>query len=106
MSALPAGVVPFSRPNLVPGGFSAVVSLPKGLLCDLDGTLIDSMPTLADLAVDVLAEVYGPPSALAREFYLATCGLPFIRQLESVFPGDARSQGASGLDVGRKPVWC
>jgi phosphoglycolate phosphatase-like HAD superfamily hydrolase len=106
MSALPAGVVPFSRPNLVPGGFSSVVSLPKVLLCDLDGTLIDSMPTLADLAVDVLDEVYGTPSALAREFYLATCGLPFIRQLESIFPGDARNQAASDLFEGRKPDRC
>ena len=106
MSALPAGVVPFVRPNRVPGGFSSGLSLPKVLLCDLDGTLIDSMPTLADLATDVLGEVYATPSALAREFYLATCGLPFIRQLESIFPGDPRNQGASDLFEGRKPERC
>jgi len=83
-----------------------VLPLPRALLCDLDGTLIDSMPTLADLATDVLGEVYGTPAALAREFYLATCGLPFIRQLESIFPGDARNEGASDLFEGRKPERC
>jgi len=106
MSALPAGVTSFSRHDLAPVGFASVLPLPKVLLCDLDGTLIDSMPTLADLATDVLAEVYGTPGALAREFYLATCGLPFIRQLESIFPGDARNQAASDLFEGRKPARC
>jgi phosphoglycolate phosphatase-like HAD superfamily hydrolase len=85
---------------------AATLRQPKVLLCDLDGTLIDSMPTLADLATDVLGEVYGTPSSLAREFYLATCGLPFIRQLDSIFPGDARNQGASDLFEGRKPDRC
>jgi phosphoglycolate phosphatase-like HAD superfamily hydrolase len=83
-----------------------VLATPKVLLCDLDGTLIDSMPTLADLATDVMGEVYGTPRALARELYVATCGLPFIRQLESIFPGDARNQGASDLFEGRKPAHC
>ena len=106
MSVLPAGVVPFQRVPAASGAFPVPLSLPKVLLCDLDGTLIDSMPTLADLATDVLGEVYGTPPALAREFYLATCGLPFIRQLESIFPGDARNQGASDLFEGRKPERC
>jgi phosphoglycolate phosphatase-like HAD superfamily hydrolase len=76
------------------------------LLCDLDGTLIDSMPTLAQLATDVLSEVYGTPRALGRELYVATCGLPFIRQLEAIFPGDARNRAASDLFEGRKPERC
>ncbi|MBC8131601.1 MAG: HAD family hydrolase [Deltaproteobacteria bacterium] len=79
---------------------------PKVLLCDLDGTLIDSMPTLAELATDVMGDVYGTPRVLARELYVATCGLPFIRQLESIFPGDARNRGASDLFEGRKPDRC
>ena len=65
--------------------------LPKVLLCDLDGTLIDSMSTLADLATEVLEERYGTPRVLGRELYLATCGLPFERQLEEIFPGDPRN---------------
>ena len=39
----------------VPGGVArrpalAHLPLPRVLLCDLDGTLIDSMPTLAEIA--------------------------------------------------------
>jgi phosphoglycolate phosphatase-like HAD superfamily hydrolase len=82
------------------------LATPKVLLCDLDGTLIDSMPTLADLATEVMGEVYGTPAVLARELYVATCGLPFIRQLESIFPGDPRNRGASDAFEGRKPARC
>ncbi|MES1207283.1 MAG: HAD hydrolase-like protein [Pseudomonadota bacterium] len=85
---------------------TAFLSAPKVLLCDLDGTLIDSMPVLADLATDVMVEVFGTPRALARELYVATCGLPFIRQLEEIFPGNRRNQHASDLFEGRKPARC
>jgi phosphoglycolate phosphatase-like HAD superfamily hydrolase len=88
------------------GDGATTLRRPKVLLCDLDGTLIDSMPALADLATEVIGEVYGTPRALARELYLATCGLPFIRQLESIFPGDARNLGASDAFEGRKPARC
>src|SRR5579864_2781581 len=62
--------------------------LPRVLLCDLDGTLIDSMPTLAEIASEVMEEVYATPAILSRELYLATCGLPFAGQLEEIYPGD------------------
>ncbi|HXI56693.1 MAG TPA: HAD hydrolase-like protein [Polyangia bacterium] len=84
----------------------APLPLPKVLLCDLDGTLVDSMPTLADLATDVMEETFGTPRVLARELYLATCGLPFIKQLEEIFPGDPRNAGASAVFEGRKPARC
>jgi phosphoglycolate phosphatase-like HAD superfamily hydrolase len=85
---------------------TAPLPLPRVLLCDLDGTLIDSMPTLADLATDVMERMYGTPRMLARELYLATCGLPFIKQLEEVFPGDPRNPIASDLFEARKPARC
>jgi phosphoglycolate phosphatase-like HAD superfamily hydrolase len=84
----------------------ARLALPKVLLCDLDGTLIDSMPTLADLATEVIEEHYGTPRILARELYLATCGLPFEKQLEEIFPEDARNADASADFEGRKPAAC
>ena len=80
--------------------------LPKVVLCDLDGTLIDSMPTLADLATDVMEETFGTPRILARELYLATCGRPFIKQLEEIFPGDPRNASVSAVFEGRKPARC
>jgi phosphoglycolate phosphatase-like HAD superfamily hydrolase len=84
----------------------ACLALPRVLLCDLDGTLIDTMPVLADLATEVMTGMYGIPRALARELYLATCGLPFVEQLEDIFPGDARNPTASDLFEGRKPARC
>lgn len=79
---------------------------PKVLLCDLDGTLIDTMPVLADLATEVMVGMYGIPKVLGRELYLATCGLPFIKQLADIFPKDARNQAASDLFEAAKPARC
>jgi phosphoglycolate phosphatase-like HAD superfamily hydrolase len=80
--------------------------LPQVLLCDLDGTLIDTMPILADLATDVLHEVYGMPRGLARDMYLGTSGLPFIRQLDTICPGDPRNAAASARFEASKPARC
>jgi phosphoglycolate phosphatase-like HAD superfamily hydrolase len=82
------------------------LGLPKVLLCDLDGTLIDTMPVLADLATEVMADIYGTPRPLARELYLATCGLPFISQLGDIYPGDPRNQAASDRFEAEKPAHC
>ena len=79
---------------------------PRVLLCDLDGTLIDTMPILADLATDVLEEMYGMHRKLGRDMYLATSGLPFIRQLDAICPDDARNQEASDRFESRKPARC
>jgi phosphoglycolate phosphatase len=84
----------------------ARLPLPKALLCDLDGTLIDSMPVLADVATEVMEARYGTPRSLARELYLATCGLPFVKQLEEIFPGDPRNADASAEFEARKPARC
>jgi phosphoglycolate phosphatase-like HAD superfamily hydrolase len=94
-------IFPPSRTRTAPA-----LALPKVLLCDLDGTLIDTMPVLADLATEVMVGMYGVPKTLARELYLATCGLPFIAQLEDIFPGDARNQAASDLFESGKPARC
>ena len=85
---------------------ASALALPKVLLCDLDGTLIDTMPVLADLATEVMVGMYGIPKVLGRELYLATCGLPFIAQLEDIFPGDSRNQTASDLFEASKPARC
>jgi phosphoglycolate phosphatase-like HAD superfamily hydrolase len=103
-------VLPFSNSSVAPSIAHLPVPgrlpLPRALLCDLDGTLIDSMPTLADLATDVMEAIYGTPRLLARELYLATCGLPFVKQLEEIYPGDPRNAGASDTFEGRKPERC
>jgi phosphoglycolate phosphatase-like HAD superfamily hydrolase len=104
-AALP-GVVSSRSTGVARLPAQARLALPKVLLCDLDGTLIDSMPTLADLATEVIEERYGTPRILARELYLATCGLPFEKQLEEIFPEDPRNADASAEFEGRKPARC
>ena len=94
-----------------PGGVArrpalAHLPLPRVLLCDLDGTLIDSMPTLAEIAAEVMEEVYATPAILSRELYLATCGLPFAGQLEEIYPGDPRNAHASEKFESQKPARC
>src|ERR1051325_5694866 len=100
MSTVPFDVTGAALPAVRSAGVArlpaqARLPLPKVLLCDLDGTLIDSMPTLADLATEVIEARYGTPRILARELYLATCGLPFVKQLEEMFPDDARNPEGS-----------
>lgn len=102
-----------ARPVIAPATRGAVVArrrpglpLPAALLCDLDGTLIDTMPVLADLASEVMTETYGMQRTLARELYIATCGLPFWQQLEAICPGDARNAGAAHEFETAKPARC
>lgn len=54
---------------------------------DMDGTLIDSMPGLTDLAVDVIHRHFHLHPGIARHEYLRTAGRPFSEQLEAIFPG-------------------
>jgi phosphoglycolate phosphatase len=84
----------------------AGLPLPRVLLCDLDGTLIDTMPTLADLAAEVMSEAYAMPRSLAREMYVATCGLPFFQQLEAICPQDERNAAVSARFEAAKPALC
>jgi phosphoglycolate phosphatase-like HAD superfamily hydrolase len=93
------------RPALAPRR-RAGLPLPQVLLCDLDGTLIDTMPILADLAASIITEGYGMPRGLARELYLATCGLPFFQQLEAICPGDARNGATADRFEAAKPALC
>jgi phosphoglycolate phosphatase-like HAD superfamily hydrolase len=64
------------------------------------------MPTLAEIAAEVMEAVYETPGILARELYLATCGLPFASQLEEIYPGDPRNARASEMFESQKPDRC
>ena len=59
----------------------------RGLvLFDLDGTLLDDLALIADVAADVLHQTFGTPPDEARVHYLATTGMPFEAQLTQLFP--------------------
>ena len=61
------------------------------IIFDFDGTIVDSMPFLIDVATSLIASRYGLSEDGARRGYVETCGLPFSKQIEIMFPGDARN---------------
>jgi phosphoglycolate phosphatase-like HAD superfamily hydrolase len=58
---------------------------------DMDGTVLDSMPTLTRRARDLIHLRYGIPLDAATKLYETTTGYPFATQLEMLFPGDEKN---------------
>jgi phosphoglycolate phosphatase-like HAD superfamily hydrolase len=53
---------------------------------DLDGTLLDDLGRISEVAADVMARAFGTPPDEARLHYLATTGMPFEAQLAQLYP--------------------
>jgi phosphoglycolate phosphatase len=64
---------------------------------DFDGTLVDSMGDLADLAAKLVERHYSISYAQAREHYLRTSGLPFSEQLQVIFPNHSSNPGVAAM---------
>jgi phosphoglycolate phosphatase-like HAD superfamily hydrolase len=61
--------------------------LARGLVVfDLDGTILDDLNHISEVAADVISSAFGTPAAEARIHYLATTGLPFEAQLAQLYP--------------------
>ena len=67
-------------------------ALVRAVVLDLDGTLVDTMQTFADVASDVMASAFGISRAWGRARYLQTSGIPFFQQLEIIMPGNSANQ--------------
>lgn len=61
------------------------------LVLDFDGTVADTMSYLTNLAAGLLVERYGMGPEEARRAYVDTTGLPFVQQMEILYPGDGRN---------------
>jgi len=59
----------------------------KIIIFDLDGTLVDSMGDFAVVASTVLHKHFGVSLEEGARLYRQTSGLPFVQQLEKLFPG-------------------
>ncbi len=62
---------------------------------DLDGTLLDDLGRISEVAADVMATAFGTPPGEARLHYLATTGMPFEAQLAQLYPTAPASLRAS-----------
>jgi len=69
---------------------------------DFDGTIVDSMSFLTQLAAGLLAEHYSMDPDQARRAYIDTTGLPFVKQMELIAPGDARNESTVSAFEGKK----
>lgn len=79
---------------------------PVVIAFDLDGTLVDTMPSFADLAAQVMHTYHGDDPARARGRYLETSGLPFEHQLEIIHPGHESNRQAAEEFEARKQEIC
>lgn len=61
------------------------------VMFDFDGTIADTMGFLTETAARLLSSGYGMSPDRARRAYIETTGLPFVQQMEIIFPGDARN---------------
>lgn len=70
-------------------------TVPRGVIAfDLDGTILDSIGLISDLAGDVLFQAFGTPADEGRIHYLATTGMPFEAQLAQLYPEVPAAQRA------------
>jgi phosphoglycolate phosphatase-like HAD superfamily hydrolase len=53
---------------------------------DLDGTLLDDLGRISDVAASVMSTAFGTAVDEARIHYLATTGMPFEAQLAQLYP--------------------
>ena len=64
----------------------------KAYLFDFDGTLVDTMHGYADIAGRLISERYGQMSISdGRRRYIETSGIPFVQQIEIIYPGNAKN---------------
>ncbi len=53
---------------------------------DLDGTILDDLRPISQVAAEVMQDAFGTPVEEARVHYLATTGMPFEAQLAQLYP--------------------
>jgi phosphoglycolate phosphatase-like HAD superfamily hydrolase len=76
-----------ARPPILEEPTVAPRGLARGLVAfDLDGTILDDIGLIGDVAGDVLLHAFGTPAEEGRLHYLATTGMPFEAQLAQLYP--------------------
>lgn len=73
--------------------------LPGVVAFDLDGTILDSIGRISQVAADVMFKAFGTPLEEARIHYLATTGMPFEAQLAQLYPEAPAAERATTARV-------
>ncbi len=64
----------------------------KLVILDFDGTVVDSMPWLEQIAIEVMSKYKNEPVEVLRKKYRETTGLPFEQQVELIWPHDPQNK--------------
>ncbi len=64
----------------------------KAVIFDFDGTVVNTMPFLTELAVKLMTENYNISKDAAQKRYLETSGMHFASQIELIFPDHPKNQ--------------
>jgi len=64
----------------------------KLITLDFDGTTADTMPTLEEIAIRLMVKFYKLKEDDARAKYRVTTGLPFVQQMDILFPSNPNNQ--------------
>ncbi|MFX0163240.1 MAG: HAD family hydrolase [Candidatus Hodarchaeota archaeon] len=62
------------------------------IVLDFDGTVANTMPKLEEIAVKLMTREYGLTEKEARTKYVYTTGLPFVQQIDTLFPGNPKNK--------------
>jgi len=69
-----------------PKSDSLIKNKMRAVIFDFDGTVVDTMPFLTELAVKLMVENYNISKNAAQKRYLETSGMHFASQIELIFP--------------------
>ncbi len=68
------------------------------IVFDFDGTLVNSMNRLTEIASEVMSEYFGISKTKAKKLYQLTSGLPFSEQLKTIYPNENRKTQKAAHD--------
>ena len=64
----------------------------RAVIFDFDGTVVNTMPFLIELAAKLMSENYNISQDAAKKRYLETSGMPFASQIALIFPDHPKNQ--------------
>lgn len=79
----------------------------KVIIFDFDGTLVNSMERLTEIASKVMAQCFGISVEEGKRLYQTTSGLPFSEQLKILYPSEKKKteQAANDFETKKRETY-